>query len=81
MFDDTVLPKDPGFIRVQTPPRNITMAEHPFPGAADDSVFDMENDIDEYEKRSVDSVEERGRYGGSSAMKKFNGPGLKMNHR
>lgn len=81
MFENSVLPKDPGFIRVATPPRNITLADYRFPTAADDSQFDMENDVDEFERRSVDSVEERGKYGGSgSAKKKFNGSELRISH-
>lgn len=84
MFENSVLPKDPGFIRVATPPRNITLSEHRFP-AADDPViqFDAENDIDEYEQRSVDSLESVGKRGGFGTPirhKKYSSE-LRINHR
>lgn len=79
MFENSVLPKDPGFIRVATPPRNITLADYRFPNATDEPQFDVENDIDEFERRSVDSVEERGKYG--SNKKKFSGHELRISHR
>ncbi|XP_063700628.1 transport and Golgi organization protein 11 isoform X2 [Culicoides brevitarsis] len=83
MFENTVLPKDPGFIRVATPPRNITLSEHRFPAADDPVQFDVENDIDEYEQRSVDSLESVGRRGGYGTpirSKKYSSE-LRINHR
>lgn len=84
MFENSVLPKDPGFIRVATPPRNITLADYRFPTASDEPQFDLDNDVDEFERRSVDSVEERGKYGGgvgSSKKNKFNGSELRIHRR
>lgn len=83
MFENSVLPKDPGFIRVATPPRNITLSEHRFPAADDPVQFDVENDIDEYERRSVDSLEsvgKRGGYGTPMRNKKYSSE-LRINHR
>lgn len=75
-----MLPKDPGFIRVATPPRNITLAEHRFPSAADDSQFDMENDVDEYEQRSVDSLESARRVSTPLRNKKYSSE-FRIGHR
>uniref|UniRef100_A0A1B6I7T5 Mff-like domain-containing protein n=1 Tax=Homalodisca liturata TaxID=320908 RepID=A0A1B6I7T5_9HEMI len=35
-FENSVMPPDPGFVRVQTPPRVITLDEHYFPSADDE---------------------------------------------
>lgn len=42
IMENTIMPPDPGLIRVQTPPRSITLDEHYFPSAAD--VFEMDNE-------------------------------------
>lgn len=35
VLENSILPKDPGFVRVQTPPRVITLSEHVFPSIDD----------------------------------------------
>ncbi|XP_055383388.1 transport and Golgi organization protein 11 [Condylostylus longicornis] len=35
VLDNSILPTDPGFVRVQTPPRVITLSEHVFPTIED----------------------------------------------
>lgn len=42
IIENTVMPPDPGLIRIQTPPRVITLDEHYFPSATDD-YYDREN--------------------------------------
>lgn len=45
VLENSILPKDPGFVRVSTPPRVITLNDHHFPSASD---LDQ-NDRDEEE--------------------------------
>lgn len=56
MLENSILPKDPGFVRVSTPPRVISLAEHHFPTASDEP--EEREASDEYEARSLDSVED-----------------------
>lgn len=42
MLENSILPKDPGFIRVSTPPRVITLSQHHFPSASDELDEDEE---------------------------------------
>lgn len=64
MLENSILPKDPGFVRVSTPPRVITLSEHHFPSASDEPQDDEEqtlrrtdrDDDDDYEPRSLDSM-------------------------
>ncbi|XP_055541527.1 transport and Golgi organization protein 11 isoform X2 [Wyeomyia smithii] len=55
MLENSILPKDPGFVRVSTPPRVISLSEHHFPSASDDP--EERETTDEYEARSLDSAE------------------------
>lgn len=64
MLENSILPKDPGFVRVSTPPRVITLSEHHFPSASDE-LEDEDRDLtmrgdggddDDYEPRSLDSM-------------------------
>lgn len=34
-MENTILPKDAGFVRVSTPPRVLTLNDHYFPGASE----------------------------------------------
>ncbi|KAK6633303.1 hypothetical protein RUM44_003904 [Polyplax serrata] len=44
VLENTVMPPDPGMIRVQTPPRVITLSEHYFPTVEDDDeMLDSES--------------------------------------
>lgn len=64
MLENSILPKDPGFVRVSTPPRVITLSEHHFPSASDEPQEDEDqtlrrtdrDDDDDYEPRSLDSM-------------------------
>lgn len=65
MLENSILPKDPGFVRVSTPPRVITLSEHHFPSASEepqDEEGDQtlrrndRDDDDDYEPRSLDSM-------------------------
>lgn len=65
MLENSILPKDPGFVRVSTPPRVITLSEHHFPSASeepqdeegDQTLRRMDrDDDDDYEPRSLDSM-------------------------
>ncbi|XP_055603429.1 transport and Golgi organization protein 11 isoform X2 [Uranotaenia lowii] len=70
MLENSILPKDPGMVRVLTPPRVISLAEHHFPSASDEPEKDsgyggarekgsleQEATYDDYEPRSLDSIE------------------------
>ena len=48
MLENSILPKDPGFIRVSTPPRVITLEQHHFPSASDEPEHDEEDDEARY---------------------------------
>lgn len=63
MLENSILPKDPGFVRVSTPPRVITLSEHHFPSASEEPQDDedqalrrTDGDDDDYEPRSLDSM-------------------------
>lgn len=68
MLENSILPKDPGFVRVSTPPRVITLSEHHFPSASEEPEEDEragavgrrnnggDDDDDDYEPRSLDSM-------------------------
>ncbi|EEB12242.1 conserved hypothetical protein [Pediculus humanus corporis] len=44
VLENTVMPRDPGMIRVQTPPRVITLNDHYFPTVEDDDdLFDRDS--------------------------------------
>lgn len=43
IIENTIMPPDPGVIRVQTPPRVITLDEHYFPSVAEE-YYEKEND-------------------------------------
>lgn len=62
MLENSILPKDPGFVRVSTPPRIISLSEHHFPSATDlpddDNKDSHELHYDDYEPRSLDSIED-----------------------
>lgn len=60
MLENSILPKDPGFVRVSTPPRVITLSEHHFPSASDEpeerELMGKGGEDDDYEPRSLDSM-------------------------
>lgn len=62
MLENSILPKDPGFVRVSTPPRVISLSEHHFPSATDlpeeENKELNEQNYDDYGPRSLDSIED-----------------------
>ncbi|XP_055637304.1 transport and Golgi organization protein 11 isoform X2 [Toxorhynchites rutilus septentrionalis] len=64
MLENSIMPKDPGCVRVSTPPRVITLSEHHFPSASDEPEATGEKDLDEernyddYESRSLNSIDD-----------------------
>lgn len=60
MLENSILPKDPGFVRVSTPPRVITLSEHHFPSASDEPEENAKdnNQDDNYGPASLDSMED-----------------------
>lgn len=61
VIEDSTLPKDPGFVRVQTPPRVITLSAHHFPTATDESP-DVQEYSPKYESNSVVHVSQMNGY-------------------
>lgn len=57
ILENAILPKDPGTVRVLTPPRMITMNEHHFPTAIDDPPSNEGSEA--YGPSSIESNEER----------------------
>uniref|UniRef100_A0A182VRS9 Mff-like domain-containing protein n=1 Tax=Anopheles minimus TaxID=112268 RepID=A0A182VRS9_9DIPT len=60
MLENSILPKDPGFVRVSTPPRVITLSEHHFPSASDEPEENAKdnNQEDNYGPASLESIED-----------------------
>ncbi|XP_058450771.1 transport and Golgi organization protein 11 isoform X2 [Malaya genurostris] len=59
MLENSILPKDPGLVRVSTPPRVITLSQHHFPSASDEPEEETDpNELDDYEPRSLESTED-----------------------
>lgn len=52
------MPKNPGFIRVSTPPRVITLENHHFPSANDEPENDF-NDSRYFEPKPLDFNEDK----------------------
>lgn len=46
VLENSILPKDPGFVRVATPPRIITLNQHNFPSATDDELTQEQSNQD-----------------------------------
>lgn len=62
LLDNSILPpQDPGFIRVSTPPRMISLMDHNFPSATDEPERhnNIQNGNGEYGPSSFDSLDER----------------------
>lgn len=62
MLDNSILQQqDPNPVRISTPPRAITLNDHPFPTASDDQ-YTPENEVHaarEYDQNSIGSIEDR----------------------
>lgn len=61
MLENTILPKDPGFVRVATPPRVITLENNFFPNASDENRHEEEEDYSGSHNgpRSLDFIGEK----------------------
>lgn len=60
MLENTILPKDPGFVRVSTPPRVISLSEHHFPSASDEpDEEEREQDQSTFGPKSMDFIDDR----------------------
>ena len=44
VLENSILPKDAGFVRVSTPPRVITLNDHYFPTASEEAEREDENE-------------------------------------
>ncbi|KAG5680690.1 hypothetical protein PVAND_010182 [Polypedilum vanderplanki] len=69
-LERSILPKEPGFIRVSTPPRVITLNHHHFPSASDEPEIEEEN-LKYYEPKTLHFAED---------TKKVNTPRRKSHH-
>lgn len=59
VLENSILPKERGQVRVQTPPRVITLDHHYFPAASDDlENEDNEDEVHFYEQRQPDFYDE-----------------------
>lgn len=62
MLDNSILQQqDPNPVRISTPPRAITLNDHPFPTASDDQ-YTPENEptiANEYDQSSIGSIEDK----------------------
>lgn len=44
VLENSIMPKDPGFVRVSTPPRVLTLNDHRFPSASDEPEHEDDDD-------------------------------------
>lgn len=60
-LDNSILPKETDHIRVGTPPRTISLADHHFPSAADESEHTpgADSQTRDFDQSSVGSLEDR----------------------
>lgn len=62
ILDNSILPIETEHVRVSTPPRTISLAEHHFPSASDEPQFSPSQDSNhhrDYDQNSVGSVEDK----------------------
>lgn len=52
-LENSILPKDPGFIRVSTPPRVITLNDHHFPFYASEEHESEIEDVKYFEPKNL----------------------------
>jgi mitochondrial fission factor len=48
VLENSILPKDTGFVRVSTPPRVISLNDHHFPSASDEPEHDEDREQQHY---------------------------------
>lgn len=65
ILDNSVLPPNPSYVRVSTPPRVISLAEHHFPSASDEPQYSPDEATNsnggggDYDPNSINSGDER----------------------
>lgn len=59
MLENSILPKEAGFVRVSTPPRVITLENHHFPSADDEPERADYNDARFFEPKNLDFNDEK----------------------
>jgi mitochondrial fission factor len=75
MLENSILPKDPGFVRVSTPPRVITLENHHFPSANDEPEQE-EEDASYFEPKTLSFNED-----GKKNQRKNHSSEIVINHR
>lgn len=70
MLENSILPKDPGFIRVSTPPRVISLNDHHFPSASDEPEEEHQQTRNRNEPKSLDFFDDQ-RSGISNKSKRY----------
>jgi mitochondrial fission factor len=75
MLENSILPKDPGFVRVSTPPRVITLENHHFPSANDEPEHE-DDDARYFEPKTLSFNEE-----GKKSQRKNHSSEIVINHR
>jgi hypothetical protein len=80
-LERSILPKDPGFVRVSTPPRVITLHQHHFPSASDEPEVEDE-DLKYFEPKTLQFAEDTKKVSNKSNKKSHhNSQELVINHR
>lgn len=62
VLDNSILPVETEHVRVSTPPRTISLADHHFPSASDEPQYSPERDSNrhrDFDQSSVGSVEDK----------------------
>lgn len=81
MLENSILPKDPGFIRVSTPPRVITLSEHHFPAASDDLESPHEDDSRYFEPKTLEFSDDTKKNNRNSRKHNQTSQEMVINHR
>lgn len=80
VMENSILPKDPGFIRVSTPPRVITLNDHYFPSASDHPEHDEDNSK-YFEPKTLHFADETKKSNKSNKKAHHNSQEIIINHR
>lgn len=81
-LENSILPKDPGFIRVSTPPRVITLHDHHFPFYASDQEHDNElEDVKYFEPKNLHFSDDINKGQKNHKKSHHNSQELIINHR
>lgn len=80
VLENSILPKDPGFVRVSTPPRVITLNDHHFPYASDEPENDAQ-DPRYFEPKNLHFADEINKGNKSHKKSHHSSQELVINHR